>query len=193
MIPTPETKNFDDIEIHMGDVFCTENPFFMGRAICAMERFWDLDKKAEFSHSFFTISDKTGREVLWTKRDRDFREHYRGSKILIGRHKDMTPLKASKGIMALEKFMPEYYSKWHFLKRHYPWWRIVLHIIPPLAKYISTGNYMVCSEYTKRFIDETGVNGGYGYNFWKGANPGTIENMIYNWKRWEVVFYGWAE
>ena len=154
-----------------GDIFCTRNPMSLGRAIVVVQKFWSSDNQARYSHAGIII----GRpgitfEALWTNKKQDLFKAYAGEEVLIGWHDDMT----------LERFK----AGWDRIKGSegniYPLWRIVFHVIPPLAKYLCSGNFKVCSERTGEFIDGTGIYPD-GY-FWKGKTPDNLADMIHRWK-----------
>jgi hypothetical protein len=163
------------LQLNPGDIFCTRNPMALGRAINAVQRFHAIDNESKYSHAgIITDSAGTTFESLWTIRHSHLRE-YLGQKVLIGRHAVM-----GRGVFEVG------YS--HLLKhegRIYPFHRLFLHLIPPLAKYVSTGRYLVCSELVGRFLYECGLK-----DYWKGVNPDHVADWIRKFRIFEIVFEG---
>ena len=95
--------------------------------------------------------------------------------VLIGRHKAMTPSIAKQGIKQIMVHEG----------RIYPAHRLILHLIPPAAKYISTGQFLVCSELVSRFLWLCGVK-----SYWKGVNPDHIADWIRKFRDFEIVYQG---
>ena len=158
-----------------GDIFCTRNPMALGRAINGMQLFWSTDNESTYSHSGIIISDEGATfESLWTIKKANI-DKYRGMRVLIGRHVKMTPESFKLG--------------WDVVKRHegqlYPFHRLILHIIPPMAKYLSTGRFPVCSELVAKFLCGCGF-----MRTWKGKNPDHIADMIRKWDDYDVVHEG---
>lgn len=167
----------NNLILNPGDIFCTRNPMWLGRAICGMEKFWASDNKAEYSHSGIIIGHPAITfEALWTAKSQDLFKSYKGEKVLIGRHSNMT----------LERFTSGWNKVRPFKGSWYPWWRLFFHIIPPISKYVSDGSKAVCSELAGIFIDGSGIYPE-GY-FWKGKNPDHIADMIHKWQGWQVIF-----
>jgi len=163
------------IELAKGDIFCTRNPMMLGRIINWNQKFWSSDNESTYSHAGIILDpDGTTFESLWTIK-KSHLSRYKGKKILIGRHIKMDEWRFSIG--------------WLNVKRHqgqlYPFHRLFLMIIPPVAKYISTGRFPVCSELTAKFLCETHL-----LDFWKGKNPDDIADMIHKWREYEIVFEG---
>jgi len=156
-----------------GDIFVTANPSaWLGRAINTIQRINSSDNSSTYTHAGIIISPLgTTYESLWTIR-RGHISKYSGHRILIGRHKHMT-----KGV---------YQNCWNAVRRHegqrYPWWRLILHLYRPLAKYISNGKHPVCSELVAKFLVPTG-----SIVYWRGKCPDDIADMIHKWRDWKVL------
>lgn len=166
-----------NIVLKPGDIFCTKNPMWLGRAITFVEKLHASDNQAEYSHSgIIYAEDSTTFEALWTNKKQNLFEAYKGKKVLIGRHNDMTKIRFMRG--------------WNKVKKHEGKWyaghRLFFFFIPFVAKYINLG-LGVCSELTAKFIAGSGI---YKDFYWKGKNPDHIADMIHKWKDWEVVFEG---
>ena len=166
-----------------------------GKAICWFEKLRSEDNQAEYSHAGVLI----GRggitfEALRTNRKQNLFREYAGKKVLIGRHKDMTPKRAMMGWDGVKQYEGQTYA----------FWRLLLHAIPFCSK-IGTGGFAVCSEIVGKYISKSGVmiagravgdplvqefiKTGESF-YWKGRTPDNIADMIHNFKGWSVVFEG---
>ena len=66
-------------KLRQGDIFCTVNPMMLGRIICAIERFNDVDNQATYSHAGVILDHHgTTFEALWTNRNQDLFRDYGG-------------------------------------------------------------------------------------------------------------------
>jgi hypothetical protein len=164
------------MKLKPGDIFCTENPLILGRAINVVQRFISPDSKAQYSHSGL-ILDVTGGtfEALWTNKRQDLFTAYQGKNILVGRHSGMTA----------EKFMTGWQRISHHEGKWYAGHRLLFFLVcPPLAKYFKMG-LGVCSELTAKHWYRAGL-----LDFWAGVYPDRLADMIHNWKDIETVYEG---
>lgn len=169
------------LEIRPGDIFCSAfGSSALGRAIRFFERFNATDNEAEYSHAGIILdaSGTTFEALLTVKRQNLFKD-YAGQKVLIGRHVRMDE----------ETFARCMASVIPFEGRWYPVWRLPLHIIPPLAKHVSSGRFLVCSELVFRFIAAMGREKT-SVKFYKGVTPDYIADAIHRWDEFEVVYEG---
>ncbi|MDX9787939.1 MAG: hypothetical protein RBT11_14230 [Desulfobacterales bacterium] len=163
------------IELRPGDVFCTENPMMLGRAINAVQRFFDPDDESKYSHAGIIISRFGDTfEALWTIKKSDLSK-YVGKQIVIGRNKNMT----------FEKFETAYAEIMGHDGYIYPVHRLAFFLIPPLAKYFHPANIPVCSELAAKFLYHAGI-----LKNWAGKNPNYVADMIIQWRTWEIVYEG---
>ena len=162
--------------LNPGDIFCTRNPMALGRIINGMQKFWSPDNQSEYSHSGIILDSKENTfESLWTIK-RSNLNTYISKKILIGRHINMNSKLFQIGFDKIK----------HHEGQWYPMHRLPLFIIPPLAKYIATGYFPVCSELAAKFLYRCYLL----EENWKGKNPDHIADMIIKWKVFEVIFEG---
>ena len=166
------------IELNQGDIFCTRNPMALGRIINFVQKIKSKDNEAEYSHSgIIMYKDGMTFEALWTNKRQNLFVDYRGKKVLIGRHKEMTP----------EKF----HLGWEGIKKHEGKWyaghRLILFLIPFTAKYINFG-LGICSELTMKFLYKAKIS-----YAWRSWNPDDVADMIKNWRDYEVIFEGIIE
>lgn len=167
------------MKVQTGDIFCTKNPMWLGRAINAAQRFWSADNESEYGHAGIIIRP-TGAtfESLGTVRVNHINA-YRGQKVLIGRARDILTIQHRGAINQVREDHEGLI---------YPFWRLAFHMLPPLAKYISSGKFPVCSELTVKEEILAGVKD-WG-NRWQGKNPDHVADAIRRWDRYDVVYEG---
>ena len=176
------------------DQFATRNPNALGRAINAVQTIWSRDGKATYSHTGIILDPKgTTFEALWTIRKGSIWD-YVGEKVCIARWGGMTDEIAKQ---ALDTLMEEQEGRW------YPAWRVPLHIVPPLAKYLTWGGkFNVCSETNGKSLYITHLQNGwideYGekwprHSHYCGANPDMLSDEWHRWRGWNIIFEGMLE
>jgi len=161
------------LDIRPGDIFCTTDPRWIGPITNAVQAFWDPDGKSKYSHSGI-IYDENGvtSEALWTIRKNHLRK-YIGKPVIIGRHKDMTGnlfWQAYRQIQSQE-------GTW------YPFHRLFLHMLPPLAKYIHFTGIPVCSEWASKLLVKSNL-----MEHWAGITPNYLADMMIMWDDWTVLY-----
>jgi len=164
------------IELQPGDIFCTRNPMFMGKAINFVQKFISVDGRSRYSHSGIILSE-TGEtfEALWRNRRQNLFTAYQDKNVIVGRHRSMTPLLFGQA--------------WDRIRHHEGKWyaghRLFFFLLcPPLAKYLSVGPG-VCSELTAKLWFRAGL-----IDFWSGVYPDFLADMIHNWRDIELVYEG---
>lgn len=166
------------IELQVGDVFGSRNPMRLGRAINFAQRIWSLDNESTYSHvGIITDMDGTTLEALWQVKEQNLFDSYAGQQVIIARP-NASRLMRQYGINMI-------------LKLHkgdvYPVWRLLFHLIPPVAKYASAGGrFLVCSELTAKYLYFANVRP----KPFVGVNP---DNLVDEWKThkgYEVIFEG---
>ena len=157
-----------------GDVFLTSNPQRLGKSINFIQNFWLL-MPGHFTHAGIILDDKGNTlEALSTIRKGHI-NNYKGQKVLIGRHKDMSIHLFDKGLTHIEQYEG----------MTYPFHRLLFFLFPPLAKYVHLADWGVCSEITCKFFYEMGL-----LDFWRGVFPGHLATMVRKWKDFRVVYDG---
>lgn len=159
-----------------GDLFATRNPMALGVAINTVQGFWSSDGRSEYSHAGI-ICDATGR----TFESNHHIEYghllkYDGKKILIARNLRMTPAKAIKGWKTVK----------HLNGMIYPYWRLILHLIPPLARRLHLIEIPVCSELAAWFLHGCGLR----HKNYMGTNVDTLVDEWKNYDDYDVIFEG---
>jgi len=172
-----------------GDVFATRNPQALGRGINAVQWVWSHDGKSTFSHTGIILDTKgTTFEALWTLRKGSIYD-YVGEKVCIARWGGMTDEIAKQ---ALDTLMAEQEGK------IYPGWRVPLHIVPPVAKFLTWGGrFAVCSELTAKFLyiihQQNGWTDQYEtkwprHSHYCGTNPDMLSDEWHRWRGWGIGF-----
>lgn len=161
--------------LQKGDVFCTANPMWLGKAINFVQKINSKDNKSVYSHSGIIIDEcGTTFEALWTNKKQNLFEAYKGQQVIIGRNVNMTEVRFLKGWSRIA----HHEGKW------YAGHRLLLFPVPFLAKYLNLG-LGVCSELTMKFLFKAGLS-----DCWKGWNPDDVSDMIHKYKEYRIVFEG---
>ncbi|MDY7000956.1 MAG: hypothetical protein SVS15_04140 [Thermodesulfobacteriota bacterium] len=164
-----------DFAIIPGSIFLTRNPMALSRGINAVQRVWSKDHKSKYSHAGILIDEfGTTFESLWTVKSQNLFKAYAGCQVLIA-HNDLIT----------ERVFRKAYEFVHAAhhKDFYPFYRLIFHIIPPLAK-LSAGN-VVCSELAAKYLWQAEV-----LNFYNGCNPNDLHHMVCFHGHWIVDFEG---
>ena len=158
-----------------GDIFCTCSPGFVPKLILRGQAFWALDGEAEYSHAGIIV-ERNGRtfESRLTRIGFYDISDFNGCPILVGRHVDMNRDVFHNAMLPIVM---------EHNKKIYPWWRLMFHIIPPLARKIGNGKFLVCSEVVSELLRRTGI-----VPHSKGWNPDNIADMMGRWKGWDIIY-----
>lgn len=161
-------------QLHSGDLFAVSSKGFLGWAIRAVQCVWSWDSEAPYNHvGIITNGQGDTIEARW-RFERFSINDYRGHRVLIVRHKEMTKYKALLGLGAI----------WPDLGNWYPVHRIALFMVPPLAK-ISVFNRGVCSEQTAKFMKGAGFG-----NVVYGITPDNLADLWRESKSMDIIFEG---
>ncbi len=164
------------IEIRPGDVFATRNPMCLGRMINAVQRFWSRDGKSKYSHAGIIVNEEGETfEALWKIQRSDLYK-YTGEEIIFARCIEVPSQEID---LALKRLIVQHTGQ------RYPWWRIPMHLFPPLAK-LSIIKRPVCSELVAKYEHLLGIRHGQ----WAGTNPDTLSDEWIRWKWFEVLGEG---
>lgn len=179
------------IELQTGDVFCSSNPAFMGKIINRYQKFISRDDKSTYSHAGIIVKkDGTIFEAVHKNSINNLFKEYEGKKVVIARY---------------TKFEPGYIDSivddliYEFEGRKYRYHRLLLHLIPPFAKYLNIKKKnLVCSELVGEFLYRSHLFCGHeedGY-LWprhkhsRGTNPDTLSDEWHRWKYFKIIFEG---
>lgn len=172
-----QEKDMNSLCIKKGDVFGSTNPMALGKGINAVQRFWSKDAESKYSHSGLICDNNCNTiESLWTVKSLDFYQAYNGDNVIIARY-------IGKPWHSIDDSI-ELIRTLHF-GNIYPFWRIFMHIIPPLAK-VGVFNRLVCSELCAKYLYYLGAR----HSQYKGTNPDTLADEWRKWKDFEVIFEG---
>lgn len=165
------------MEIKQGDVFVTTSPSWIAKAINSVSGFWSSDGQSKYSHAGIVVS-KCGvtfealKQLNYGTMDR-----YIGKPVMIVRPK----VRRADVVQALQEIVTEYQGD------VYPAWRILLHLVPPLARKISNdGKFLVCSELVAKYLHKVGLR----HNMFTGTTPDTLAEEWRHWKDFEIVYEG---
>ena len=174
----------DPITLYPGDVLCVAGGMAVVSAgIRLVERFWSKDSEAAYGHSAIVgTPGGTLLDTLWTVQWTHI-SRYAGQPMIIAR-----PTKTLRGIAitdaarscALKMVSADGHG------RYYPVHRLLLHLVPPLAKYWSNGRQMVCSERTARYLCLIGSMD----EPWAGITPDDLADRFRRWHNFTVIFEG---
>jgi len=163
------------LTIPKGCVFGSANPMWIGRAINVIQWVWSRDSDACYSHAGLFIDDRgTTLECLMTVKSQNFFEAYKGEKVIIAQPK------ASVNAINLAVESIRIHEG-----QFYPFWRLLFHMIPPLAK-IGVLERLVCSELVAKYEWLLGLR----HRQYKGTNPDTLVDEWIRWKAFDVIFEG---
>ena len=162
-----------DIELQPGDIFLTRSSNIVSKAINVIQGWWSLDGKSEYTHCGIIIDD-TGKtfEAKFSGVNYASLDDIKDQPLLIARHQFME--------------MPFVFVKaFDRLRYHtgmmYPFHRLFLHIIPPLAK-IFAKKQAVCSELVGQLLYHAEF-----LHYWKGINPDDLHDIFINWEYYDIV------
>ena len=163
--------------VQPGDFFVTFSDDWFSRPINFFQRIKSPDGEAKYAHAgFFTSWRGTSYEALWTVGTKDFFAEHAGQYVCIGRHKAITPEKASLGIQRIRSFYGE--------GKLYPAYRLLFMLLPGLAKYAPFGRG-VCSEITAHFLELCGF-----WRYYTGVTPDNIYDWMSDpWNTWVDILY----
>lgn len=166
------------IDLRCGDVFVSRNPWRIGRMINAVQRFWSLDGRSEFSHAgIITSVDGATLEALATVSCGNLLRDYAGQRVMIAR--PHAPRDVKK--LALVTIRAKH------LGQIYPGWRLLFHLVPPLARTISAGGmFLVCSELVAKYLYFAGVRD----RPYTGINPDTLADEWREHRGYNILFTG---
>lgn len=165
------------IPVRLGDVFVVATPGILGKLIRPVQRFWSSDGEASYNHGgVITGEDGSTIEALWRVEESNL-SRYDGCRVLIARPDAPAEYKAA-AVQRLRNL---------HLDQRYPVWRLALHLVPPLAKYVSAGGrYVVCSELQAKYLWWIGVRHGQ----YTGATPDLLADEFRQWRKYTIIFEG---
>jgi len=179
-----------------GDIGLTFNPDqrIIGKVILHHQNWIAPDRKSGFSHALLVINKngatfESGIKLKGKSFHRigsqDLFKAYDGYKMMVIRHEEMTD---KKFIEVFPKFSEEYNEM------IYPYWRLPLYFIPPIARRFNVIHPVVCSELVAKFYTLIKDKDGKPFmRFHLGVYPDYLADMgdlTYGQKRFHIVFHG---
>lgn len=179
-----------------GDIALTWNPdqAIVGKIIIRHQNWISPDRKSEYSHALL-ITNKRGitfesgikikGKAFHRIGSQNLFEAYKGYNVKVIRHEVMTESK-------FWEVFPAFAEKYNH--NVYPYWRLPLYFVPPIARRLHFINPVVCSELVSCFYYEVKDNDGNRLmRFYLGVYPDYLSDMgdgIYGQKRFTTVFNG---
>jgi len=168
------------IQLQAGDMFAVNSGSPIAKAINGVSGFWSADGKSKYNHAGLIINHLGDTFEALRKLDCYNINAYKGRPILIARPKveGDAPKKIAEVLQSL-------------MLRHrgqkYPWWRIGLHLIPPLARKVSyKGLWLVCSELVAKAAWMLKVR----HENYTGTTPDKLAEEWVHWKEYDIIFEG---
>lgn len=172
------------VKVQTGDSFCSASPQLLGRIIIVVTAWLSSDGHAKYGHSGVIINDKGDTiEALWRVKSRNIYDNFKGKPLVIARPVlDLTgtPITPERKKFAIKKILLDHHRKM------YPWWRVPLQIIPPLARRLATRKHVVCSELTAKDLYLVGSR----HNQYPGTTPDQLSDEFHHWKQYEIIYEG---
>jgi len=161
------------LDLQPGDLFLTCGTSKISKAINSFQRWWSIDNTSIYSHAGIIV-DSTGRtfEAKFSGVNYFHLDDMKDQPLLIARHDFMLPQVFNKAFERLQ----------YHTGLMYPFHRIFLHIIPPLAK-VFAKDKAVCSEIVGQLLYHAEL-----LSYWKGINPDDLHDMFINWKYYNIIF-----
>lgn len=166
-----------NVKLQAGDVFVVQTSSKIAGLINNVSGFNSPDGKSTYNHAGIILANngltfEALRELNYSEL-----ENYCGQRIMIARP-DTARINQ---LRAIDLLMDEHKGQ------TYPWWRIPLHLYPPLARLISyKGKWVVCSELVAKYLYASGAR----HENFTGTTPDQLAEEWVNWKNFDVIFEG---
>jgi hypothetical protein len=178
------------VRLAKGDLFAVRSAGPVSHVILAIEQFHSKDNSARFGHSGIIINSRGQTfEALTTARVGCL-DRYVGQQIMIVRPKRARrengvivqhDLPDTVVTLALREIRQQHEGQW------YPAWRLALHLVPPLAKYLSVGGrHLVCSELVAKY-EWLASHRELPYT---GINPDDLADLWSASARYDIIYEG---
>jgi len=161
------------LDLQPGDVFLTCTTNIISKAINSIQQWWSIDGKSIYSHAGIIV-DFSGttfeakfQGIIYSNLDKILKQP-----LMIVRHQFMS--------------IPVFNKAFERLKYHtgmmYPFHRLFLHMIPPLAK-VFAKDEAVCSELAAQLLYHAEF-----LPYWKGVTPDNLHDIFVNWKYYDIIY-----
>lgn len=160
-----------------GDVFAVDVGNILDSIINFGQRLYSHDDKSEYPHcGIIKNAQGVTFESGWHIKEYNMCDCV-GHKVIIARYHEMDIVKFQ---IAYENLFKEYNGDL------YPFWRLPMHLLPFVAKYVHLLDRPVCSELVAKFLFLSGVR----QPCYMGTNVDTLVDEWKNFKEVDVVFEG---
>jgi hypothetical protein len=162
------------MKLQAGDVFVVKGDTSVAYLIRMFGKFWSSDGECTYNHAGIVLDSEGNTFESKNKIDHYNLDQYRGSQIMIVRHKKMSKSRFGKGWESIK----------HLDGVSYPWWRLGLHLFH-LARFFNRSGIPVCSELVGMFENACGLR----KTFW-GLSP---DNLADEWRisrYYDIVYDG---
>lgn len=172
------------LDLRLGDVFAVNSGSPIAKAINKVSGFNSADGVSTFNHAGI-ITDNgilPGSDLIQTfealrKLELYSLQRYSGREIIIARPSATDSVKRISLLRIVQRHKGQ----------GYPWWRIPLHLYPPLARKVSyKGKYLVCSELVAKYELYLGIR---NLDF-TGATPDKLAEEWEHWRDFEIIYKG---
>ncbi len=172
------------LTLQVGDVFAVNSGSPISQLINKVSGFNSADGVSTFNHAGIITDDGVipATDILQTfealrKLDLYDLQKYRGREIIIARPNAELSVRRHAILRLIQKHRGQ----------SYPWWRIPLHLYPPLARKLSyKGKYLVCSELVAKYELYLGIR---NLDF-TGTTPDKLAEEWEHWRDFEVIYQG---
>jgi len=165
------------IEVLPGDGFIVDTENLYSKIIKIGQRWTDKNENCWGTHGGFIVSPNGATmEALWKVRNAHITD-YIGKRVLIFRHKDMTPEKFD---YSFRKIFQEHWGQ------TYPFYRPLYILSPVLCKAFT--KKAVCTELEAKFFWYLGM-----MPHWRGVTPDNIADQVCFYSRhglWQIIYDG---
>lgn len=171
------------IELEAGDIFFSASDSCWGKAIRAIEKLWAKDGKAEFNHAG-VITNRQGCtfEALNSGIKYSHLDKRNGQPMFIAR--PIYKRRSRIEIPDLKKHEEIARIVARYNKKHYPWYRMPLHLFPPSTQLRLFG-VLECSGVVADYLHGIGAR-----HAQLGVNPDTLADEAQDWGNYQPVFKG---
>lgn len=165
----------------IGDVFCVRGRGVLAAVIRGVEFIHSFDNEASYGHAgIITSASGATLEALWTV-ERAHLNYYKGQRMQIARPThtlDGREISVEAKQVAIDALVRDH------IGQPYPVLRLPLFLFPALAKFVGTGNHVVCSELRCKYLAMIGARP----LPYMGVNPDTCADEARLWRNFDVVY-----
>lgn len=173
------------IHIEPGDVFTVKTTGILGGGVDLFQKLNSSDGEGGYRHGGILLNDRGDTFEALLRIGKNNISKRVGLPVLIARPVgtdiNNLPIILAKKLSVLDAVIKYYEGS------IYPFWRLPLHIIPPLARQISyKGKFVVCSELVAAFEYQIGAR----HSQFTGTTPDQLSDEWHRWKNFNIIFEG---